>query len=580
MALICLIALAVVPTLGLSLTTLLDDGLRWPGHKPWPQRKHNLWGQFSRLSHWQPALGLLLVLILLLPGLMLSRRTQVDDSQLTPSTQTKPTAADNGAQLITAHFGLGATTPVTIYLQHNQKLTTQKSLQTIDNLTTKLQHLAGVATVTSVTQPTGQKIAQYYVGSQLTNVQATLTGNQQTLKAIKKGLKDDQDSLAKTELDHQLDALQKLQTQLTQLDVDNQAITTQLANLSVDAVASPSQSSQLANDLAAATALTTDINQQMTTILSQQTQLLTMVSGAQQKLQSVDQSLTKTNEDIAQIATTVHQTNKYLTGLKASEVGKMFYLPANAQNSATYKNSVTTNTSANEKITKLVVTFKQPALATSNFKTLQAVRQTVQTSLLATPLAHASATYAGTTVQVAPVRQTLNQSAWIWAAIVLAILAVVFWLNLRSLVLSVILTTGLLAVTLASLGLTRLGYTNWAQLGPLPWLAILWSSALIGLHWLLVSSPTVQHRDWLHQFDASQLTAHFYHCGKTTWAITLIELVLIAPLISGTTAAVQVTGLMTIIGLLLSNLILPLGLPALITWTVHPPKFKRKKKQA
>jgi len=568
------LALAVVPTLGLAFIALLDDSLRWPSTKAWRHRPRNLWGQFSKFSLWQPGLALLLGLVLLIPGFSQSRG-HFSYANLSPNVLTAPTAAETGNQLITAHFGVGATTPVTIYLQAKNKLTQQNQLQTLDTLTTKLQQVPGVASVVSVTQPTGQKIAQYYVGSQLTTVQASLSGNRQALVALEKSLKGDQTTLTKANLAGQVQQLKTVQKQLEQLDHDNQQITLQLTSLAQPATERATQGNQLATNLAAAETLATKIQDQMSAILTTQADLVAKTTVADKELHKIHQSLGQSEAILKKVTTAVGQTNQYLTGLQASQVGKSFYLPTDAAKSKVYQNSVATNTSADGKLTQLVVTLQQPATSAASQRTLRQVRQTVKANLLATPLATAKVTYSGQPVQTMPVRHALTQHAWQWAVLAGSLLALILWLSLRSLLLSGYLMIGLVAIITSSWGLSQFGYTKLAHLGNLPWLALVWSIILITLHWLLISLPTLTRKNWLHAFDRKQLQLQFYHYGQGIGSITVIELALVLPMLISPTTVMQVTGLVTTLGIILSNLLQPLVLPGLIKWTVTPPKFKR-----
>ncbi|MFC6202103.1 MMPL family transporter [Lactiplantibacillus nangangensis] len=577
-AIIIGLALAVVPTLGLAFIALLDDSLRWPSTTAWRQRPKNLWGQFSKFSLWQPGLALLLGLALLIPGFS-QGRGHFSYANLNPTILTAPTTAETGNQLISAHFGIGATTPVTIYLQAKTNLTQQNQLQTLDQLTTKLQQVPGVASAVSVTQPAGQKITQYYVGSQLTTVQASLAGNRQALVALEKTLKGNQTTITKADLAAQIQQLKTVQKQLEQLDLDNQQLSLQLTSLSQPTTERATQLNQLATNLAAAETLATQIQAQMGTILTTQADLVTKTTVANNELHKIHQSLGQSEAILKKVTTAVGHTTQYLTGLQASQVGQSFYLPTDAAKSAVYQNSVATNTSADGKLTQLVVTLKQPATSAASQRTLRQVKQTVHASLLATPLATAQVTYSGQTVQTTPVRHALTQQAWQWAALAGGLVALILWLSLRSLLLSGYLMIGLVAIITSSWGLAQFGYTKLAHFGNLPWLALVWSIILITVHWLSISYPTLIQKNWLRSFDAKQLQQQFYHCGRGTGAITMIELALVGPMLISPTTVMQATGLVTILGIILSNLLLPLVLPGLIKWTITPPKFKQPSKK-
>ncbi|MFC6182207.1 MMPL family transporter [Lactiplantibacillus daowaiensis] len=583
-----IVALAVVlttlavPTLNYTFAALLGHGLRWPGNRSWGHHPKNLWGQFGIFSSWKPVLGWLVALILIVPGLWFAR-AQFSYDSLTPDLLATTTNAEDGNQVITAHFGAGAATPVVINVNADHNLTTQNNLQTLDALTTKLQHVAGVKSVVSVTQPTGQKVAQYYVGNQLATINANLAVNQKDLKKIQKQLKNNQETLTSAQVGQQIKALKKLQKQINKLSTYNERISSSLVNTEMTAgnitgknKRSRSALRTLNRELNKADSLVADITDLTSTVQMNQDSVVSMYTDTNTKLKSVKKRLAKTVKLVGTVNSSVNSTSTYLASLKASEVGKAFYIPDDAYNSDLFQNSLTTNTSKNGKQTQLIVTFKTAPTSTTSFHALSAVKQTVNASLLATPLSKAGITYSGETVTQSSIRKTFISNYLKWGLLAFILIGICLWLGLRSIVLSEYLVIGLGVIIMASWGFTRLLYTSFANMGNLPWLTLIWGSILLTLHWLLISTVTVNRKDWLHQFATDDLKHHFALSGRLILPVSLFELVFYLPMLGMPEQLLQSTGVMLVVGIILSNLITPLILPGLIAWTVNPPKLNMK----
>jgi len=583
-----IIALAVilttlaVPTLNYTFAALLGHGIRWPGNRSWGHRPKNLWQQFGLLSSWKPMLGWLIAIILLVPGLWFAR-AQFSYDNLTPDLLATTTNAEDGHQVIAAHFGAGAATPVVVNITADHNLTTQNNLQALDTLTTKLQHVKGVKSVVSVTQPTGKKVAQYYVGNQLTAITTSLAANQKQLAKVQKHLKANQETIASAQVGKQLKSLKKLRKQLNKLSTYNDRISTQLVNTEMAAgnVSGKNKRSRAAlrelnRELNKADSLVASITDLTNTVQMNQDSVISMYDDTNAKLKSVKKKLAKTAKTIGSVNSSINSTSTYLTSLKASEVGKAFFIPADAYNSDLFRNSLTTNTSKTGKITQLIVTFKQAPTSTSSFHALTAVKQATQASLLATPLAQANVTYSGETVTQSQVRQSFISNYLKWGLLAFVLIAICLWLSLRSIVLSEYLVVGLAIMIASSWGLTRLGYSTFAHLGNLPWLTLIWGSILLTLHWLLISTVTVNRKDWLHRFELADLKQHFALSGRLILPVSLFELVFYLPMLGMPEQLFQSTGVMLVIGIILSNLVTPLILPGLIAWTVNPPKLSFK----
>ena len=559
------LTLLVVPSLNYALLLIFGDSVYWPGTHAWRPRAKNMGGQLSQFSHRHPAWALSLVGLGLIPGLWLAQPT-VAYQTFTPTTLNHATNAERGQQLLTAHFGAGAATPIVITISNPKRLTTQSGLQTIDSLTTKLQHLPNVARVTAVTQPAGSRLPQYYLQSQLTALKTNLLSNQLTLTTTQKRLHQQQRQVKTLLTAREQRSWHHAQTLLTELQQTNQQLAAQLTKLDHSPTTTNWQrAQQLTTTAQALTRQLTTEQQHLTAINHQNKHQLTAITAQTTKLQATLLAVAQTN-------TTTMQT---LGSWQASQIGQSFYLPGNAENNPDFLASLVAMTSRNGRQTQLTVTLKTPATSPASFATYDQLQQTCHSALLATPLQHAQLSYTGDTAQQAPVHQQWQHHALLWISLALAWVILITGFTWQSLSLSLLATSGLAGVLWSSWGLVQTGahlLTNQAQL---PWLAFLTSSWLITMHWLVQTSLALNAQKWRHPLDVAALTNHFYFTGQLIWPLTIFELGALLPLSFSASTNLQATSWLTITGILMSNLIVPLLLPAIITWSAQPPRFKR-----
>ncbi|WP_251897653.1 MMPL family transporter [Lactiplantibacillus paraplantarum] len=561
-----ILTLLAVPTLNYAFTVLLGDNLFWPGSTTWPSRSHNLWGQLSKFSHWQPALGGLAAIFLVVPGLVITTRQFADDN-LQPWRQAQLSNAELGQQLVQAHFGTGATAPITITVRATNNLTQQRSLQTIDHLTTKLQAVTGVARVISVTQPTGQPLNAFYVKQQLALLNIDLAGKQASAVKLQHQLTADQTSLERAATGHHTKSVDQLSDRINDLANLNDQLTQQLQILTDR----DNDSNNINQQLTKLNQLTDQITTALNHVVTAQTTVATEAGHIDQHIHNVNQSLKQTVLPLKTLLASLKSTQTYLSGLATSQIGHSFYLPTNVATNQAYQNSLFTNISSDRRMTQLTVTLKTAPTSASSRQTLQRLQQVTHASLLATPLAHATVLMTGVTPQQSQRHTLISHHAIKWIVLGLAVFSIILWLEWRSLAFSILITVGLVGITLTSWGWTQLILTHWLQIGALSSSVLLSSLALLKLHWLLITATTSQRQNWVHQFNANRLKQHFYYCGQLVWPVTIIEWIYLLPLLFMSAPALKGSALMSLIGISISNLIVPLIFPGWIRWTAEPP---------
>ncbi|MDP4095145.1 MAG: MMPL family transporter, partial [Bacillota bacterium] len=172
-------------TLTPLLMRILAGKLFWPSHKSSGHKDSKIWERMSSTSAKHPVISLLVVAVILSPIIILNGHQLSFDSL-------KDLSADNlsvkGFNLITDKFGAGKAMPTTIVIQNKDAMDNNESLAAIDSLTDRLKKIPGVKQVMSPTQPTGEKIKDFYTDAQTKTVVNGLSDANDGLGKIKDGL--------------------------------------------------------------------------------------------------------------------------------------------------------------------------------------------------------------------------------------------------------------------------------------------------------------------------------------------------------------------------------------------------------
>lgn len=390
---------------------MLGNSLFWP-KKTRPQlRDHKMWHTLARFGMWQPWVAILVVAYLIGP-FAYSYRSQLSYDNATDISNNQ---AVQGARVLSAHFGQGKATPVTLYLQTSQRLDNQNQLFQLDNLTKKLRAQPGVASVTSVTQPGGQPITQYYVSSQLSSIDNELTGVSGQLQTVRNDLKSDSVNLRQKALKAEIKRLQKLTSKTSSLVSDSSTLQSSIQSASSKSSASGSSSSkaaksyikqlnqvntELSTALSTLTSLSNDIDTANTSATAAHSNLSNYATG----LKAVNDSLNNSRKQVINMQKTTNKIYLYLDGLQSSEAAKSLYLSPTQIASGDFQQSLTNFTDEKVKSTYLTITLKQAPNAQTTAKTLTQLRQVAKAQLRGTVLKNATLTFAGQPVVTATIQ--------------------------------------------------------------------------------------------------------------------------------------------------------------------------------
>lgn len=390
---------------------MLGNSLFWP-KKTRPQlRDHKMWHTLARFGMWQPWVAILVVAYLIGP-FAYSYRSQLSYDNATDISNNQ---AVQGARVLSAHFGQGKATPVTLYLQTSQRLDNQNQLFQLDNLTKKLRAQPGVASVTSVTQPGGQPITQYYVFSQLSSIDNELTGVSGQLQTVRNDLKSDSVNLRQKALKAEIKRLQKLTSKTSSLVSDSSTLQSSIQSASSKSSASGSSSSKAAKsyikqlnqvntELSTALSTLTSLSNGIDTANTSATAAHSNLSSYATGLKAVNDSLNNSRKQVINMQKTTNKIYLYLDGLQSSEAAKSLYLSPTQIASGDFQQSLTNFTDEKVKSTYLTITLKQAPNAPTTAKTLTQLRQVAKVQLRGTVLKNATLTFAGQPVVTATIQ--------------------------------------------------------------------------------------------------------------------------------------------------------------------------------
>ncbi|WP_087742331.1 MMPL family transporter [Levilactobacillus zymae] len=381
---------------------MLGNSLFWP-KKTRPQlADHKLWRQLARFGLWQPWIAVIVVLYFAGVGLFGGTQAHLNynNAQDIPNNQ-----AVQGARVLSAHFGQGKATPVTLYLQNKQRLDNQDQLYQLDNLTKKLRAQPGVAAVTSVTQPGGQPVTQYYVSRQLNGVTTSLSGAMGQLQSIRNAIKADQNGLKQKDLKAEVKRLNKLSTKTDKLVSQSSRLQSALSSVQSNTSTSSSSSKAARRYIRQLNRINTELNTASTTLTnlaaavgatsSDVSTVQSNLSTYQESIKAVNSSLGQTRKQVQKLNKSINQVYTYLGGLQNSEAAKSLYLTPTQLASGDFQQSLVNFTDAKVKTTYLTITLKQEPNAKTTTQTLQSLKQVATSQLRGTSLKDATLTFSG-----------------------------------------------------------------------------------------------------------------------------------------------------------------------------------------
>ncbi len=190
------ILLLEILTLTPFMMKVLGNRLFWPRKKAGGHGENKFWAKTSTFATKFPVLSIVVILLIIGPTVLLHEQKlnannieELGDKSL----------SSKGFNIVAEHFGQGQAMPATIVIENDKALDNNTSLAIIDNLTEKIKSIKGVKQVSSVSQPEGKQIADFYISGQMGAVTDGISKTQDGVGQINDGLKLATEKLSSTD---------------------------------------------------------------------------------------------------------------------------------------------------------------------------------------------------------------------------------------------------------------------------------------------------------------------------------------------------------------------------------------------
>ncbi|BCN28899.1 MMPL family transporter [Anaeromicropila herbilytica] len=164
---------------------VLGKKLFWPSKNVAGHKESKVWGKMASISSKHSILSFLAVLLIILP-MVFFYQEKLSFNLVGELGDSSPSS--KGFNLVAEHFGAGQTMTTSVVIEDKSAMDNNEALAVIDQLTDNLKNIKGVKKVSSVTQPEGKPIENFYLGSQLFMIAAGLGKSQAGLEQINQGL--------------------------------------------------------------------------------------------------------------------------------------------------------------------------------------------------------------------------------------------------------------------------------------------------------------------------------------------------------------------------------------------------------
>ncbi len=172
---------------------VLGSKLFWPSRNATGHKESRLWHKITSASTRHPAISVLIIALIIAPTVYFQQQ-KLNFDNIAELGDTQPST--KGFNIVADHFGRGQAMPSTVVIEYTGALDNNEALSVIDNLTERIKKIGGVNQVSSVTQPEGKQINEFYIGSQLGSVAGGLSKTQDGIDQMYDGLKLAQDKLS------------------------------------------------------------------------------------------------------------------------------------------------------------------------------------------------------------------------------------------------------------------------------------------------------------------------------------------------------------------------------------------------
>ncbi|MFD1125829.1 MMPL family transporter [Lentilactobacillus raoultii] len=577
------ILILAVLTLNAVFMAALGESLFWPSGTPQATMKSHYWRTATEFSLWQPIAGFLVALYITLPFIYFYHNS-LSFSAMTNLTETSQ--AVKGARVLQAHFGEGKATPVTIYLKANQPLNNEKDLQSLDQLTSKLQHTKGVQNVYSLTQPGGMPIDKYYVANQLDAIGLSSKEATGRLSQASNSLHSNAAKLDLKALKRQVNQLSTMVTKSNQIVQDSSRLAAQVnrtaANSSVTVQQNASkrvrryqqQINQLAQSLQSVSSGVGQLATEGKVIQSYGQNSYNNLQSYSRQINQVKQQLKRVNQQVTASTSQLNGIYDYLNGLQKSGGASIYYITKAQLADTDFQQTLLNYASQNKRLTTLQVVFKNAPSSQTTVHQIKRLQQQIDLQLRGTSLSQATVAITGE-----PVAQSIIQSKMthhfttLMAILVFGILLAVFILS-RAILQPFYWTAAFVMSALTGFQLTYLTMHFVASVKQFDWQVPLLAAVILAAFgaWQIIALGLSYRYTELSLLDWILPTMTSY--GQIVRYILLVVVILSIALTFGASLAMIETALIVIYTAFIFYLVLPMIVSSLGKLAVTLPDKK------
>jgi RND superfamily putative drug exporter len=432
-----------------SFMYLLGKTMFWPVNKKLQHKDSKIWGTLTKAAVSHPFLAVIIVLAAISPVLFFQSSALNYDmlNDIGPGYE-----SIKAIHIISDKFGEGIVSPVTIYMKNGTAMNNNDALASIDKITDNLKKVDGVASVYSVTQPQGKKIAQLYLKDQIGTVASGLSQANAGIKTVITGLAG---------------ANKKISSSLNLTDISSLINLNEIIAIKTGIPAIDKQLAVITNQISA------DI---MKVVQSKMQGKLNSI-GASVKL--LENGLSQAVGGLKQISDGINQANAYLKSLPNSNNGKIFYIPADQIMKGDFKQAINNYMSKDDKITKVMILLTIDPYSKEAMNTLNNIEANLQDSLKGSSISGVTYGIDGTTSMNRDL-QTLSMGDLNRTIMIMLIgIGIVLILISKSVFKSLSIIGSLLIANYTARTITALIFKDLLHRGDLSWIVPFFSSIMI-----------------------------------------------------------------------------------------------------
>ncbi|WP_077624876.1 MMPL family transporter [Sediminibacillus massiliensis] len=540
----------------------LGEKLFWPSKKVASHSNNKLWHFLGRNSVARPVLFLVIAAIVTVPFVLTYDGQVSFDNTEEISSDYK---SIKGLNAISEAVGEGKAFPVKVVIKEDEELTTTETIPYLENISKAIEKVDNVDSVMTITQPTGDRIEDLYIDSQLGEVSNGINDAVDGMKEVQSGLTEVQNGLS--QIADQAGAgsgsggsLSEATNGLDQINQQLQGTTAQLSQTGNVQQAVP-QLQAISGQLGEVQAGLEQANAQLAGQQEQVGELTSSLNQLAEGVESANNGLTEISDGLASAADTLNNMSESPT---VRDTG--IYLPEETLENEDFGQSIDNYSFADgEGITMDVVLEVNP-YSEEAIDTVRQIKEAVDNEIIDTPFENAEIAYGGVSSSNADLEELSTTDLSRTMVIMMVGLFIVLTILFRSMIMPVYMIASLLLTYYTAISIAEMIFVNLMDYSGISWAVPFFS-------FVILVALGIDYSIFLLDRFSEEVKAGIDK-GMVT-AMTKMGTVIItaAIILAGTFGAMMPSGVLTlvqvasvvIIGLLLYGLvILPLLVPSIV----------------